>query len=261
MECGLTSYDCIIEMMRPLIAATLAALAICGFLDMSSTKASRKEVAFAAKIAAISAPASTRGDLPNVLLIGDSISVGYTEPARDLLNGIANVYRVPANGASTIEGKKNLDQWIAGNRWDVIHFNFGLHDLYKEKGLLPFSRRSVRVKLDDYAANLRAICRRLKQTGARLIFATTTPVPPGAVRRGAGEESAYNAVAQQIMREGGIAIDDLHAYAAPHLSAWQVANDVHFKPEGDRMLARQVALTIAAVLNGELPPDLARTPQ
>jgi hypothetical protein len=248
------------RMMRLLIASAFIVLAICGSFEMRSGKASRKETAFATKIVAISAPASARSDLPNVLLIGDSISVGYTEPTRELLSGIANVYRVPVNGASTIEGKKNLDQWVAGRRWDVIHFNFGLHDLYKEKGRLPFSKRSVRVKLDDYAANTRAICRRLKQTGARLIFATTTPVPPGAIHRGAGEENAYNGLAQQIMREEGIAIDDLHAFAAPHLAAWQMPNDVHFKPEGDQMLARQVARAVATILQRELPSDLAPMP-
>lgn len=37
--------------------------------------------------------------LPRVLLIGDSISIGYTEPVRMELAGKANVHRIPTNGS------------------------------------------------------------------------------------------------------------------------------------------------------------------
>src|SRR5512137_1049512 len=67
--------------------------------------------------------------LPRVLLIGDSISIGYTVAVRDLLKAKANVHRIPVNGASTLNGLKNLDTWLGTSKWDVIHFNWGLHDL------------------------------------------------------------------------------------------------------------------------------------
>src|SRR3954471_24515888 len=73
--------------------------------------------------------------LPRVLLIGDSISIGYTEPVRMLLSGTANVHRIPTNGATTANGVENLDSWVGTKHWDVIHFNFGLHDLrYMDNG-------------------------------------------------------------------------------------------------------------------------------
>ena len=50
--------------------------------------------------------------LPRVLLIGDSISIGYTEPVRAELTNKANVHRIPENGASTLNGVKNLDNWL-----------------------------------------------------------------------------------------------------------------------------------------------------
>ena len=74
------------------------------------------------------APVEDTPGLPRVLLIGDSISIGYTLPVRELLKGKANVHRIPGNGGPTTNGLKNLDEWLAG-KWDVIHFNFGLHDL------------------------------------------------------------------------------------------------------------------------------------
>jgi len=70
--------------------------------------------------------------LPRVLLIGDSISIGYTVPVRELLKGAANVHRIPENGGPTTRGLERLDAWLGTNHWDVIHFNWGLHDLKVE---------------------------------------------------------------------------------------------------------------------------------
>jgi hypothetical protein len=89
--------------------------------------------------------------LPRVLLIGDSISIGYTEPVRAELTGKANVHRIPENGAFTGFGVKNLDKWLGTAQWDVIHFNFGLHDLK----IMDDGQRQV--PLPDYEANLKAI--------------------------------------------------------------------------------------------------------
>ena len=67
--------------------------------------------------------------LPRVLLIGDSISIGYTLPVRELLKGKANLHRIPVNGGPTITGLEKLKGWIGDGKWDIIHFNWGLHDL------------------------------------------------------------------------------------------------------------------------------------
>ncbi len=50
--------------------------------------------------------------LPRVLLIGDSISMGYTIPTRELLAGKANVHRVPENGGPTSHGAERMDAWL-----------------------------------------------------------------------------------------------------------------------------------------------------
>ncbi|MCX5683968.1 MAG: SGNH/GDSL hydrolase family protein, partial [Planctomycetota bacterium] len=77
--------------------------------------------------------------LPRVLLIGDSISMGYTPGVRELLKGKANVRHPPENCAATVVGLKRLDVWLGEKKWDVIHFNFGLHDMkyiVDEKGTM-----------------------------------------------------------------------------------------------------------------------------
>jgi acyl-CoA thioesterase-1 len=67
--------------------------------------------------------------LPRVLLIGDSISMDYTVDVREMLKGTANVHRIPINGGPTTNGLKNIKAWLGDSKWDVIHFNWGLHDL------------------------------------------------------------------------------------------------------------------------------------
>lgn len=181
--------------------------------------------------------------LPRVLLIGDSISIGYTEPVRLELKGKANVHRIPENGAATLSVAK-LDGWLGAGHWDVIHFNFGLHDVkYMENG-------ERQVSPGDYEANLRAIVDRLQKTGARLIWASTTPVPDARTNppRKNADVIAYNAAARKIMEERGIATDDLYSLVYPRLSELQLPANVHYTPEGYNVLARQVAEAILRAL-------------
>ena len=72
----------------------------------------------------VTALAAAGAALPRVLLIGDSISMGYTEPTRKLLQGKANVVRIPVNGGPTTTGLENLEKWLGAEWWDVIHFNW-----------------------------------------------------------------------------------------------------------------------------------------
>jgi acyl-CoA thioesterase-1 len=133
----------------------------------------------------------------------------------------------------------------------VIHFNFGLHDLkhVDDSGTSVDAASGHRqVELDAYRDNLRALVKRLRATGARLIWCTTTPVPDGAKGRRPGDELAYNAVAAEVMKEAGVEINDLHAFAAPRMAAIGKPADVHYTPEGSRVLADEVAKRIEAAL-------------
>jgi hypothetical protein len=189
--------------------------------------------------------------LPRVLLIGDSISMGYTIPTRELLEGKANVHRIPVNGGPTTHGLDQIDEWLGTSNWDVIHFNFGLHDIkhVDDSGASVDATAGHRqVELEAYRDNLRAIVKRLQRTGARLIWCSTTPVPEGAKGRVPGDEAAYNAVAAEVMQEAGVEINDLNAFAAPRMAEIGKPADVHYTPEGSRILAGEVARRIEAAL-------------
>lgn len=193
--------------------------------------------------------------LPRVLLIGDSISIGYTLPVRELLKGQANVHRPPTNCGPTTRGLGQIDAWIGKSKWDVIHFNWGLHDL---KYLGPSGQNLAKpgapgshqqVPPAEYEKNLRKLVARLKETGATLIWCSTTPVPEGAAGRVVGDSVKYNAIAAKVMKDNDVAIDDLYAFSLPKLKEIMRPANVHFTPDGSKQLARQVVTTIRAGLD------------
>ena len=174
--------------------------------------------------------------LPRVLLIGDSVSRGYTLPARVALERKANVHRAPENCGPTANGIKKMEVWLGEGKWDVIHFNFGIHD------------RKTSAK--DYENRLELIVKQLKATGAKLIWASTTPIPPD-TKDGPEATTAIiekNRIAADIMKKNMVHVNDLFDFITPQLSKVQNPMDVHFKSEGYDMLGRQVALKIEQVL-------------
>jgi hypothetical protein len=191
--------------------------------------------------------------LPRVLLIGDSISIGYTVGVRGELKGKANVHRIPTNGGPTTKGLESIDAWLGDGKWDVIHFNWGLHDLaYRnpaKKKLLDKAEGKLSTTLDDYAANLEKLVVRMKKTGAKLIFATTTPVPEGEPGRKVGDDQKYNEAAVKVMKKHGVTVNDLHKVMAGKMGEFGTKpGNVHFKPAGSALLAKQVAKMIGEVL-------------
>lgn len=184
---------------------------------------------------ALSLPLWAQGQ--KILIIGDSISIGYTPFVTKALAGKATVVHNEGNAAHTGNGVAKLDQWLGDGKWDVIHFNFGLHDLKIMEG----GQRQI--PIDVYEQNLQSIVKRLKQTKAKLVWASTTPVPPGKVSplRHAADVPKYNAVAERIMKSEKVAINNL--YAADHTG--QLPANVHYTPAGYEALAGQVLKVLA----------------
>ena len=206
------------------------------------------EAAFAADLASV----PDVPGLPRVLLIGDSISIGYTRAVRALLAGRANVHRPAENCGDTAYGLERIDEWLEEGPWAVIHFNFGLHDLKcldAQGNYVPPGLGRQVASPGEYAQNLRALVQRLQRSGARLIFATTTPVPAGSAGRQEGGEQAYNEAARRVMAEFGVTVNDLHAVVLAGPRDLQLPRNVHFTPAGSANLARAVADSIQTALS------------
>lgn len=204
--------------------------------------------------------------LPNVLLIGDSISIGYTRLVREKLTGKANVWRPmlakgPDNCGDTSIGLAKIDGWLGQQKWDVIHFNWGLWDLCYRNPMSKAqgNRDKVGGKLStspaDYEKNLEQLVTRLEATGAKLIWANTTVVPEGEVGRFVGDDEKYNAIAARVMMKHGIATDDLFALTKGFAGKFStMAGDVHYTAAGYEKIAVEVTSSIEKVLPAKSAP-------
>jgi len=237
----------------PLLALVL--LAATATLVSAAEKKSSAKATTAPKAAPKSkAPVEDVAGLPRVLLIGDSISIGYTLDVRKRLAGRANVHRIPENGGPTPNGLAKLNTWLGSKPWDVIHFNWGLHDLKyigADSSSLaapnsPGSRQQV--PLDEYERNMDQLVTRLKATGAKLIWCSTTPVPEGSSGRVAGDEKRYNEAALRVMKKHKVQVNDLAAWAAAGPKEGQRPANVHYTDEGSAYLAEQVVKSIEKAL-------------
>ena len=199
------------------------------------------------------APVTDDPKLPRVLLIGDSISIGYTLPTREFLKGKANLHRIPTNGGPTTRGLASIDAWIGESKWDIIHFNWGLHDLKymgpngenlfpREKGGKP------QVPLSDYETNLEKLVVRLKKTGATLIWRNTTPIPPGSKGRYVGDSVKYNEAAARVMKKYDVPTHDLFTMSKKRMEELMLQANVHYKKEGSVALGKDVARVVLKAL-------------
>jgi len=203
--------------------------------------------------------------LPNVLILGDSISIGYTRDVRAELAGKANVFRPmnrknqnsPENCGDTEMGLEGLESWLGERKWSVIHCNWGLWDIcYRVAGKPKAGNRDkvngkIALSPEAYGANLDKIVTRLQATGATVIWASTTRVPEGETGRVAGDEVRYNAAAAALMEKKKIAINDLHALTTLWAGKFSKgADDVHFTATGSALLGKQVAAVIQTHLAG-----------
>jgi hypothetical protein len=207
-------------------------------------------------------PASGKDEieLPQVLLIGDSIRGGYMESVRNLLEGKANVLWPSANCGGTSRGISSIDEWLGDGDWDLIHFNWGLWDINRRVNGKRDNSGPIALSQEQYEENLETLVKRMKETGATLIWASTTFVQGGWGRR-VGDEIRYNKIAEEAMDRHGVLINDLHALSATfpmygeakegEPEMFKSEGNVHFSKEGYQRLGEQVAQAIKKVLAGE----------
>ena len=167
-------------------------------------------------------PTDYNPKLPDVLLLGDSISRNYYATVKRLLANQANVYLM-ATSASV--GDPRLPRQIVsfckmqGVRFDVVHFNNGMHGwTYTE---------------DDYRRAFPNFLRTIRSSakGAKLIWATTTPVKVDAVPGPTNSRvDARNAIAKTFIDAEHIPIDDQHELMMHHRDLYE--DTVHFNKSG-----------------------------
>jgi acyl-CoA thioesterase-1 len=188
--------------------------------------------------------------LPRVLIIGDSISMGYTQTVQKTLKDKAMVMRHKGNAGPTIRGLTHLDTWLGDTKWDLIHFNWGLWDMYGWE-----YAKDPRTPA-DYEKRLEILVTRLEKTGAKLIWGTTTPRCPAAEKTmlkrfdseviiSAELEKDYLDTALKVMKKHHVVINDLHGFIAADRDKYALGpDDVHYTAQGYEALGKQVAKVI-----------------
>ena len=184
--------------------------------------------------------------LAKVVLIGDSIRMGYAPLVAKRLEGKATVVSAKPNGEDSGNVLRNLEEWVIKENPDVVHINAGLHDL-------KLKDAAYQVPLAEYERNLKTILERIqKETHAKIIFATSTPILDTLhAQRKAGfdrleaDVQKYNTAAVAIMKQAGVPIDDLHKRVEDGGKEKLIGPDgTHYTPAGYEMLAEAVTNSI-----------------
>ena len=174
-------------------------------------------------------------DLPRVLLVGDSICKGYEQGVRERLKGKANVsYWASSYCATSAAYLPLLSVYLDEARYDVVHFNNGLH--------------SLGTPTDAWAKGLRAALElvRRKQPWAKIVWCTSTPLADEAKTAKSRE---LNAAGAKVVAElGGIATDDLFSLCDPLDRGTNWSDAYHFRSEAKALQSDQVAESVLSAL-------------
>jgi lysophospholipase L1-like esterase len=143
---------------------------------------------------------------------------------------------------------EKLEEWVGDEKWDIIQFNWGLWDLaYRhEDSKIQGKRDKVNGKVsyspEQYKSNLESLVKQLKSlTDAKLLFVTTSYVPEGEAGRFAEDAIIYNEKARQVMGDYNIPVNDIYDYSKQvHAGFATAADNVHFTPEGYKLLAEKI---------------------
>jgi len=189
--------------------------------------------------------------MKQVVLVGDSIRMGYQATVAEALDGVAAVWGPSENGGDSANVLARLDAWVIERQPDVVHLNAGLHDLK-----CPFDSDERQVPLDGYRRNIEAVVERIRaETKAILILATTTPVNEAwhhdvkGFDRFGSDVDAYNATLRDVAESVNADVDDLGGLVtAAGRDRLLMPDGVHFTEAGSCLLGLAVAERVLAVL-------------
>ena len=189
--------------------------------------------------------------MKNVLLVGDSIRIGYDKAVEKTLAGKANVYYPADNCRFAPYVLRYIHEYkalVKDGEVDVLHWNVGLWDclrLFDEEPLVP---------IDIYAYYIDRICVRIQKVfpQAKVIFATSTSVLTEKMKphfkRYNDEIEAYNKAAIEVVKKYGFAVNDLYAVSVS-LPEEAHSDAVHFyTPEGTKAFTDQVLSYVVPAL-------------
>tara|TARA_B110000879_G_C11037230_1_gene457331 strand:- start:127 stop:873 length:747 start_codon:yes stop_codon:yes gene_type:complete len=183
----------------------------------------------------------------NMLILGDSISLGYTPYLQQMLSGTYDVYRIKRNTRHTGFGTRLLNEYFETQKFncDIVTFNFGLWDIAYV--LKAFGDDGFQLSTPiEYSKNLQEITSSLKKNCRNVIFILTTPVPTNDISRANDDVILYNNIASEIMATNGVHIIDLYQFAKNNEF---ITNDVHFTENQSLLIAKFIVTNLQSILS------------
>jgi len=189
--------------------------------------------------------------MPLVIIIGDSIRMGYQPFVQEELRDEAEVWGPTQNGGTSANVLAHLEEWVIARNPDIVHLNCGLHDIKRE-----FGGKNNNIPLEVYRGNVEQILRIIpEKTDAKVIWATTTPVNEQWHHKRKGfdrfeaDVEAYNQEATQIAQKLGVQINNLYEVIMKAGRDRLLREDgVHFAEEGSALLGSAVAEAVRSCL-------------
>lgn len=184
-----------------------------------------------------------------ILIVGDSISIGYTPFVKENLKNKAIVKHNPGNAQHTGTGLKKIKEWIGNENWNIIQINWGLWDLcYRHKDAKVYGNRDkvngkITYSLEEYGRNLEQIIKTIKQVSdAEIIFVTTSYIPKNEAGRFHKDAQKYNKVAKRIMKKHDVIVNDIYKKSkAIHKIHGKGEDDVHYNKNGYKALGEIIS--------------------
>lgn len=170
-----------------------------------------------------------------IWLMGDSIRLGYQPLVTQMLPE-HEIVGIPDNGRFVRFTMYNLEGWIKEiGPVDIIHWNNGLWDISLDHPL-----PECFTPVEEYVRDMGIVFDRLKKTGAKVIFATTTPVRQPNTFRRLADVQRYNEHVLPHLRSRGAVVNDLFSVVLPHLDEYVCDDYVHMTDSGNAACAQAV---------------------
>ena len=183
--------------------------------------------------------------MKKVLLLGDSIRMGYDDYVKEELNDFDVYYDSDDNGRFISYNIWMFNQF--NNKYgpfDIVHFNSGYWDMTPEG-----PHREHETPIDEYVKSLERLVDYIKSTGATPIFATTVPIYDTPKKDGLYEAVdhqnkvviEYNSKATELMKRKGVMINDLYSLMEKEERYGKCYDSLHLTDENYKKCAKQVA--------------------
>lgn len=188
---------------------------------------------------------------PNLLLLGDSIRMGYQENVKNKLEDIMNTFYPEENGRDTSTTLWQANQFFKNSGdVDIIYWNNGYWDMNIEYPMLePFH------PISDYFKMLIRMGNFFSAHSKLVIFANSLPIKSeGQTLDNSGTGGFityknewvinYNYAAQAAMKFEKVHIDDLYTACLVDSNYFKSSDGLHLTAAGNDFLGEHIAKTI-----------------